>query len=255
MIMTRDEHIIRLYTVNNMAGSSIATVLGCSTCTVYRVLKRNDIPPRFYANRHPERRSSIVGNEDRVVELYQDGLSLEKVGEAFGVTHVTVLRVLRDRGIPRRRRADQIRVAFTPEDLETIRTLRKKGYSKPRIADEMHVGYGRIQEALEDLGMAATISKKRGPQKAAGGYVRIPLEDDDPLRVMGNAKGYAQEHRIVMARALGRPLRDDETVHHINGVKDDNRIDNLQIHHGKHGSGVKMVCLDCGSHNVEPAPL
>lgn len=58
------------------------------------------------------------------------------------------------------------------------------------------------------------------------GYIGIRVPEGHHLR---QAHGYAFEHHLVVEEMLGRRLRDDEEVHHRNGVKNDNRPENLQV--------------------------
>jgi hypothetical protein len=72
---------------------------------------------------------------------------------------------------------------------------------------------------------------KGGRRVTAEGYVLVVLSPDDPFIGMARSRRNRTvfEHRLVMARHLGRPLDPSEKVHHKNRDRQDNRIKNLQL--------------------------
>jgi len=66
-----------------------------------------------------------------------------------------------------------------------------------------------------------------------GGYIRLTQYTPKVVRVM--------EHRAVMESILGRPLLPQENVHHINGVRDDNRPENLELWSSSQPSGQRVT--------------
>ena len=65
----------------------------------------------------------------------------------------------------------------------------------------------------------------KGGRINRSGYILV-LISEHPY---ADTLGYVREHRLVMEKKLGRYLTPQEEIHHLNGIKNDNRIENLSL--------------------------
>lgn len=204
--------------------------------------------------------------EKKVLDLYlKQGMTAKEVAAAVGCSDATVCKVLHKHGHRQRSyggRGGKYKLPVV--ERERAVALYLAGASCEQVASDFGVTAGAVTRWVRDMGFSvrpAGFQKGEAHHDWKGGVIPNPdgyllerVDESDPLFAMGQKKAgsarYALQHRLVMARHLGRPLAAHETVHHIDGDIQNNAIENLQLRNGKHGSGVALCCADCGSHNI-----
>lgn len=82
-------------------------------------------------------------------------------------------------------------------------------------------------------------------QKSKHGYISVYVPADTPGAHQQHFKRYTAwymfEHRYVMQNWLGRSLLPREQVHHRDGNRENNHIDNLELKSGSHGNGINII--------------
>lgn len=196
-----------------------------------------------------------------IARNYADGMSVRELMDVYGRHRGPIYKALRDKGAPVPEHAGpRGKRRNTPEENQAIVAAWEAGLPVTAIAEQVHRSHDMIRRILRDHGFTPYPRRRRKPEESrrlnGAGYVLRRLAHDHPYSSMrAPSSGYVMEHRLVMAQALGRALRVWETVHHINGDKADNRLENLQLRIGRHGTGIALQCLDCGSSNIQPVRL
>jgi hypothetical protein len=228
---------------------------GCSGQVITRLLKQHG-----YWDASIRYKTRLTSQLREIAERYEAGESMGALGRTYGCTPANIHFIMRKQGVEVRPRG---RAAVPQETLDWIRKQRECGITYKTIADDMGITPNRVMWICRNMGVPLDPHKSgsehhawKGGRRVDGqGYVQVMIPPDDPMYSMTTGLGYVPEHRLVMARSIGRPLTKTETVHHIDGDKLHNNIENLQLRQGNHGKGSVMQCLDCGSHNLGHVPL
>jgi transposase-like protein len=201
--------------------------------------------------------------EKEVVRLHQEGHAVSVIARTLGVPPKTMLSTVHRLGLAVTRHAR--RSGLTGEQIREMASAYYRGEGTKEIAARHGVTDGTVARALR---VAGVVLRPAGFQQGEGhhnwkggrivsedGYVLVLVRPDDPFYPMAQVRTkesrYCLEHRLVMAKHLGRLLSDDETVHHVDDRdRQNNNISNLQLRRGNHGKGAALRCGDCGSCNV-----
>lgn len=139
---------------------------------------------------------------------------------------------------------------YTIEEREKIRKKMKELWQNPEYRDRLvnaHKGKRCSKETREKMRIGAQLGEKnhrwKGGRMKIQGYILV-YQPNHPYTTFGGK--YVREHRLVMEKHLGRYLKPNEIVHHKNGIRDDNRIENLELLVRNHPSGHSIICPKCG---------
>lgn len=151
--------------------------------------------------------------------------SLRRIAKEIGCHNSTILYAVKKYGLKIPKRNSYFGWVNRETKIEASKKAYKKKYPK-----------GRFGKLAANWKGGRRIANKAG-------YVYIY----NPNHPSATKEGYVMEHRLVMEKKIGRFLKKNEIVHHINGDTKDNRIENLELmgskkeHSRKHFDAIKEV--------------
>jgi transposase len=248
--------IIDMYT-NGCSYKEIRDNLKIGLNSIARILKRRDIKLRGWYSKEFEDKELV----DNIVYLYENAFAVKHISKILKISEHILGNILKKLNIKRPGKGSKNRINSEKE--QEIIKLFQDGMSKLAISKHVQVNVKRIDVILNKNNIENSFlpSGDRHHNWTGGrlidgnGYIRILLDVNDKYYEMASSNSYIFEHRYVMANHLGRPLTKKETVHHIDGNRQNNDISNLQLRHSNHGPGQQHICCNCGSHNIKQIEL
>lgn len=153
--------------------------------------------------------------KDVLLKLYVDEQKpMHLIAKELGIAIGTVYKYLKKYGIETR---DQ-KTTFTMKG----RKLTKEQCEKLSIRNKGKILTTETKNKIAEAHKVGGIGHKK---KRSDGYLAIYFPDHPK----STTDGYIMEHILVMECLIGRHLKEDEVVHHVNGKRQDNRKENLKL--------------------------
>lgn len=186
------------------------------------------------------RKSKARCSDQVIVDAYKSGLSLTKISKIYPISLSGAWKVLRMYPIkirpPIKGERNARRILSDNRELQICNDY-KSGMLQKDVANKYGVNQVLVSRILARHGYKARLNRETGkvehfaPRWRGGisydekGYKRLYL----PNYKYANKGGLVKEHRLIMEKVIGRKLGIDEVVHHKNGIKTDNSMDNLEV--------------------------
>src|ERR1039458_9361637 len=150
----------------------------------------------------------------QLVELWEQGFSAREIQEKTGANQKTVRKYARQAGFTLRTKRDSVN-PFAPAEITAMVAWWEEGHSRKWIGKQLGCQAQTVDRALIRLGIELEPrykhSRNGGRHKTVRGYMVVWVRPDDPIYETAPTcnrfptGSYILEHRVVMARHLGRP--------------------------------------------------
>lgn len=210
----------------------IAEFFGCHINTVRYHLAKAGTSMRSFRDYTPEKeveKRPQLPSESEVASRYEHGMKIREIADMYGCSASAIFARLKAAGVEARELSDY-------PITEAQRSARRKNGAAT-------LGVKRTDETKARISAAKKKYRKRDDyefggheKKRSDGYVQVFVPDHPHA----TSDGFVMRHTLVMEREIGRLLNPDEVVHHINHIRDDNRLENLRLmtkkeHNALHG--------------------
>jgi len=226
-----EKDLKKYYIQEGLPWKHLLKIFHCNGSSLKENLKKYKIKMRGKGTYHKSLKNILA-------KYYlEDKLPFSIIADHLGISENSISSYLKKFNIPLRSSLNKGKSIISENEYDRIRDLYlNKKYSPNKIGKYYHTSQEVIRRflinhkvPLRNLSESRTgeLSNqwKGGRRKIAQGYILVHA----PFHHRAMKTGYVFEHILIAEQKYGRPLEKMEIVHHLNGIKDDNRPENLVV--------------------------